>query len=139
MSITSQILKKAFDRRNISKQMGVSHSMFYKWKDGETNPLDRTLKLMDLDNTDMIIDFLAGEAGGYFVKYTELTGPNCDLNKNVANIMKEGADVFKASADAAVDGQITIKECQKIKKEVREFIKAFESFMKIAESGKWDK
>ncbi len=145
-----EILREAFKNtspKEIAAELGLSLSLVYKWAQpgdgrgsGVDNPLDRVVQLIRLTKEPHIIQWLAQQAGGYFVhnphhqEHTE----HRDVFPATNEIIQQFADLLESITDAAADRSITPDESEQIRRQWDE-LKAFtEGFVRCCEDGDFE-
>jgi hypothetical protein len=126
----------------IASEMSLSAQLIYKWLQDEyhtgacANPLDRVAELYQITGDSNIIQWLCNQAGGYFVE--NLTADTFDIEckfKLTKNIIKEFGEMLTAITDSKMDGVITPKEAQCIRKEWEDLKSEAEKFVVACERG----
>lgn len=126
----------------IFDEMGINYATAMSELSGQPGHkwgADNVLPLMNATDSDEPVEFLAEERGGVFVKLPEVKIAIEDINKGIAEDLKEHSEKMLVAAEALMDGKVTRQEYEDFKKENREHIAAsmrLELLMKqAAESG----
>lgn len=143
----------AVGAKEVAATLGLSTSIVYKWgeppqedederQSGARNPLDRLLSIYKATGQRSIIDWMCGQAGGFFVTNPErLTGDvDSDAVTNMQQLMSEFTDVLAEVSGALEDGEgIDEKEARHIRKEWEELKSLGEAFVAACEKGVFEK
>jgi hypothetical protein len=142
-----EVLRDAFEKtspKEIASEMGLSLSMVYKWAQpqndqgsGSLNPLDRAKQLMKLTREPKIIQWLCGQAGGFFVKNSRhhTSAEHEQVMPAMNEIVQQFADLLEAITDAAIDNQISPTEARRIRQEWEQLKTFAETFVHACEQG----
>jgi len=122
----------------IVRNFGLSQSTVYRWGEdpnGNGLPMPSTMivPVSEFLGTDKIINFIAEQAGGYFIRIPINNKEFSEVSKEIAKSLKEFGDFINASAESLEDGTITENEIKKIEKESGE---AVNSILSLVESFK---
>lgn len=126
--------------QRVAAAVGVSASMLYKWREpaergsGHTNPLERVAKLVAATGDDRIVDWLAQQAGGHFVR-DETATTNPVLARDANALVKEFSVIITEVVSAAEDGLITPEESQVLRAKWNALHKRTEAFVRACEKG----
>lgn len=126
--------------QRVAAAVGVSASMLYKWREpadrgsGHTNPLERVAKLLAATGDDRIVDWLAQQAGGHFVR-DEAATANPVLARDANALVKEFSVIITEVVSAAEDDRITPDESQVLRAKWNALQKRTEAFVRTCEKG----
>jgi transposase-like protein len=124
----------------IAKQLGVSASMLYKWRQpaesgsGSPNPLERTVQLITVTGDTRIVDWLALRAGGHFVQDQVASTPEA-LPRAANALVREFGLLIAEVVDAADDQQISPDESQRLREKWNLLRRRTEDFVRRCEKG----
>lgn len=133
--------------KSVASDMGLSTSLIYKWcqpsdaedSSGADNPLDRLAKMVELTGDTGPVRWLCQQADGYFVTNVpprELDAmPMLNMTRQIVREFSELLDVLTASIEN--EGNIDLKEAEKIRKEWEELKSSAESFVNSCEKGNY--
>ncbi len=126
--------------KRVASAVGVSASMLYKWREpaergsGHTNPLERVAKLVAATGDNRIVDWLAQQAGGHFVR--DEAGTASPLLARDANaLVKEFSVIITEVVSAAEDGRVLPDESQALRTKWNALQKRTEAFVRACEKG----
>lgn len=128
--------------QRIAAAVGVSPSMLYKWREpatggsGHANPLERVAKLIVATGDERIVDWLAQQAGGHFVR-DEATAPAPLLARDANALVKEFGLLIAEVVGAAEDDRITPDESQALRAKWNGLRKRTEAFVRACEKGSY--
>ncbi len=124
----------------IAKQLGVSASMLYKWRQpaesgsGSPNPLERTAQLLAVTGDTRIVDWLAHRAGGHFVRDEASEAPT-ELPRAANALVREFGLLIAEVVDASDDQRITPDESQRLREKWNLLRRRTEDFVRRCEQG----
>ncbi len=144
-----EVLKFAFKETSpkvVASELGVSLSLVYKWAQdqsglgsGSRNPIDRLVNIFELTGHHGIIEHLAEQCGGYFVR-----NPESHCEKGFEYLPATNAIVSQFShlltqiSSAALDNSITSDESAEIRR-VWDQLKGYaEGFVRCCEEGDFE-
>lgn len=141
-----EVLRQALDKaspKEIAAELGVSLSLVYKWSQpgdelggsGAANPLDRVVRLFQVTQDDLIIQWLCRKSGGFFVKNPRPGQKDFDLMPTTQAIVQMFAELLAAISKAASDHTISPKEADEIRREWDELKRYTEGFVHCCEKG----
>jgi len=84
-------------------------------------PLPRIPELNRAYGNDVLVQWIARKCGGIFVRVEDIENP-AELQKEIALLTKEYADVLKVHAKAIEDGKLSLEELRSIHKEAEELL-----------------
>lgn len=128
--------------KRVAAQVGVSASMLYKWREpaesgsGHTNPLERVAKLIVATGDDRIVDWLAQQAGGHFVR-DEAAETAPQLARDANALVKQFSLLIAEVVGAAEDDRILPDESQALRAKWNVLRKRTESFVRDCEKGSY--
>jgi hypothetical protein len=126
--------------KRVAAAVGVSASMLYKWREpaelgsGHTNPLERVVKLITATGDDRIVDWLAQQAGGHFVKDEAATASPL-LARDANALVKQFSVIITEVISAAEDNRISPDESQALRTKWNALQKRTEAFVRACEKG----
>lgn len=126
----------------IATALGVSTSMLYKWREpaekgsGQTNPLERTARLIEATGDTRIADWIAQRAGGEFIAEDGTTPPP-GLDRAANALVREFGLLIAEVVDAADDRRVTPEESQALREKWNSLRKRAESFVRTCEKGEY--
>ena len=124
----------------IARQLGVSASMLYKWRQpaergsGSPNPLERTAQLLAVTGDTRIVDWLAHRAGGHFVRDEAGEAPT-ELPRAANALVREFGLLIAEVVDASDDERITPDESQRLREKWNLLRRRTEDFVRRCERG----
>ena len=144
-----EVLKIAFKETSpkaVASELGVSLSLIYKWAQdqselgsGSRNPIDRIVNIFELTGHHAIIEHLAEQCGGYFVR-----NPESHCNKGFRylpatnEIVSQFSNLLSQISAAALDNSITSNESEEIRR-VWDQLKGYaEGFVRCCEEGDFE-
>ncbi len=141
-----ELLREVFQDRNpkqVAEEMGVSLSLVYKWAEDDTgggsgalNPLDRVEALWRATGDERIVEWLCGQAGGFFVKNAIGTrGQSFHLVPATNQVVQEFAMMLSVVARAALDNSINAAEAEQIRSRWEKLKSVTEGFVRGCEQG----
>jgi hypothetical protein len=142
-----EVLRQAIENaspKEIAAEIGVSLSLIYKWAQptdigsGTVNPLDRVLQIYRVSRDDTVIQWICGQAGGFFVKNPRTSKADFDLMPATQAIVQQFAEMLTAISKAAADHMISDKEAKEIRREWDELKRFAEGFVRCCENGDFD-
>lgn len=128
--------------KRVAAAVGVSASMLYKWREpaergsGHANPLERVAKLIAATGDDRIVDWLAQQAGGHFVR-DEAAESAPRLGRDANALVKEFGLLIAEVVGAAEDDRITPDESQALRAKWNGLRKRTEAFVRACEKGSY--
>ena len=128
--------------KKVAAAVGVSASMLYKWREpaergsGHTNPLERVAKLIAATGDERIVDWLAQQAGGHFVRDEAATASPV-LARDANALVKEFSVIITEVVSAAEDNRITPDESQVLRTKWNALHKRTEAFVRACEKGSY--
>lgn len=146
-----EVLKQAINKtgvKSIASDMNLSTSLIYKWcqptenedSAGADNPLDRLLKLYELTNERMPIEWLCQKANGYFVENSKVE--EIEENKNLhpvkatQNILCEFSELLSIVSQSIENDQVIDNYEAKQIRDVWDKLKSItENFVANCETG----
>lgn len=144
-----EVLKKAFSETSpkaVASELGVSLSLVYKWAQeqselgsGSRNPLDRITSIYQLTGDIGIIEHLAEQCGGYFVRNPE---SHCQQGFQylpaTTEIVSQFSTMLARISSAALDNSITGDEANEIR-QCWDKLKGYaEGFVRCCEEGDFE-
>lgn len=144
-----EVLKIAFKETSpkvVASELGVSLSLVYKWAQdqsglgsGSRNPIDRVVNIFELTGHYPIIEHLAGQCGGYFVRNPESHCKKGFQYLPATNeIVSQFSHLLTQISTAALDNSITSDEANEIRR-VWDQLKGFsEGFVRCCEEGDFE-
>jgi len=136
-------LLKETSAKQICADMGLSLSLIYKWAEplatesgsGSSNPLDRVQQLIEITGDPRIAQWVAEQAGGFFIDNPAGLRESEDLIPATNDIVQQFADMLGVIATAAADQQITDVEAKRIRAQWEGLKGVTEGFVQAAEAG----
>ena len=140
--VMREVLKKT-SAKQISADMGLSLSLIYKWAEppeddsgsGASSPLDRVGQLIRITGDSGVAQWVAEQAGGFFIRNPQNLPPSETLIPATNDIVQEFADMLATIARASADNTISKDEAKTIRRRWEELKSVTEGFVKAAESG----
>ena len=144
-----EVLKTAFKETSpkvVASELGVSLSLVYKWAQEQTdlgsgsrNPIDRLVNIFELTGHYAIIEHLAEQCGGYFVRNPE---SHCEKGFQYLpatnEIVSQFSSLLTQISTAALDNSITTNESEEIRR-VWDQLKGYtEGFVRCCEEGDFE-
>ncbi len=143
-----EVLKQAVTNvgaKSVAADMALSTSLIYKWCEpsdspssgGAENPLDRIAKIYNQTEDTGPSQWRCEHADGFFVKNPTTTEDHhLALLPATQKILKEFSELLNAvSRSAERDGEIDIKEAERIRREWEDLKRAAEKFVFACETG----
>jgi hypothetical protein len=139
--VIREVLKKT-SAKQIASDLQLSLSLIYKWAElpegdaaGANNPLDRVGQLIRSTKDVRIAQWVAEQAGGFYIRNPENLPPNQPLVPLTNGIVQEFADMLATIAISSSDSVITKDEAKKIRARWEELKSVTEGFVHAAEEG----
>jgi hypothetical protein len=139
--VIREVLKKT-SAKQIASDLQLSLSLIYKWAElpegdaaGANNPLDRVGQLIRSTKDVRIAQWVAEQAGGFYIRNPENLPPNQPLVPLTNGIVQEFADMLATIAISSSDSVITKEEAKKIRARWEELKSVTEGFVHAAEEG----
>ena len=139
--VIREVLKKT-SAKQIASDLQLSLSLIYKWAElpegdavGANNPLDRVGQLIRSTKDVRIAQWVAAQAGGFYIRNPENFPPNQPLVPLTNGIVQEFADMLATIAISSSDSVITKEEAKKIRARWEELKSVTEGFVHAAEEG----
>ena len=139
--VIREVLKKT-SAKQIASDLQLSLSLIYKWAElpegdaaGANNPLDRVGQLIRSTKDVRIAQWVAEQAGGFYIRNPENLPPNQPLVPLTNGIVQEFADMLATIAISSSDSVITKDEAKKIRARWEELKSVTEGFVHAAEDG----
>ena len=139
--VIREVLKKT-SAKQIASDLQLSLSLIYKWAElpegdaaGANNPLDRVGQLIRSTKDVRIAQWVAAQAGGFYIRNPENLPPNQSLVPLTNGIVQEFADMLATIAISSSDSVITKEEAKKIRARWEELKSVTEGFVHAAEDG----
>lgn len=139
--VLREVLKKT-SAKQIASDLQLSLSLIYKWAElpegdaaGANNPLDRVGQLIRSTKDVRIAQWVAEQAGGFYIRNPENLPPNQPLVPLTNGIVQEFADMLATIAISSSDSVITKDEAKKIRARWEELKSVTEGFVHAAEDG----
>ncbi len=133
---------KKTSAKQIASDLQLSLSLIYKWAElpegdaaGANNPLDRVGQLIRSTKDVRIAQWVAEQAGGFYIRNPENLPPNQPLVPLTNGIVLEFADMLATIAISSSDSVITKEEAKKIRARWEELKSVTEGFVHAAEDG----
>ena len=133
---------KKTSAKQIASDLQLSLSLIYKWAElpegdaaGANNPLDRVGQLIRSTKDVRIAQWVAEQAGGFYIRNPENLPPNQPLVPLTNGIVQEFADMLATIAISSSDSVITKEEAKKIRARWEELKSVTEGFVHAAEDG----
>lgn len=138
-----KVLLKDTSAKQICADLGLSLSLIYKWAEppaddagsGSSNPLDRVKQLMVTTGDDRIAQWVAQQAGGFFISNPATRRESDELVPATNDIVQQFASMLGVIATAAADQQITDQEAKNIRAQWEGLKSVTEGFVQAAEQG----
>ncbi|HTS18969.1 MAG TPA: phage regulatory CII family protein [Verrucomicrobiae bacterium] len=144
-----ELLREVFQAHNpkeIADKMGLSVSMVYKWAEppeqgsGATNPLDRTVALMEAAEDARIVEWICAHANGFFIENPKVTRHRTySLVPATHRVVQDFAEMLSVIANGAVDDNISQSEAERIRMRWEDLKSVTESFVRACEEGSFHK
>jgi len=142
--VMREVLKKT-SAKQICADMGLSLSLIYKWAEppeddsgsGASSPLDRVGQLIRITGDARIAQWVAEQAGGFFIRNPHNLPPTHALIPATNDIVQEFADMLATIAQASADNAISKEEAKTIRRRWEELKGVTEGFVRAAESGNY--
>lgn len=116
--VIREVLKKT-SAKQIASDLQLSLSLIYKWAElpegdaaGANNPLDRVGQLIRSTKDVRIAQWVAEQAGGFYIRNPENLPPNQPLVPLTNGIVQEFADMLATIAISSSDSVITKDEAK---------------------------
>jgi len=140
--VIREVLKKT-SAKQVAADMQLSLSLIYKWAEvpegdpssSTNNPLDRVGQLIRSTKDARIAQWVAEQAGGFYIRNPQNLPPNQALVPLTNGIVQEFADMLATIAISSSDSVITKEEAKKIRARWEELKSVTEGFVHAAESG----
>jgi hypothetical protein len=139
--VIREVLKKT-SAKQIAADLQLSLSLIYKWAElpegdaaGANNPLDRVGQLIRSTKDVRIAQWVAEQAGGFYIRNPQNLPPNQPLVPLTNGIVQEFADMLATIAISSSDSVITKEEAKKIRARWEELKSVTEGFVHAAEVG----
>lgn len=123
----------------VARRLGVSTSLLYKWREpavggsGQTNPLERTVQLMDATGDRRIIEWLCQRAGGNFAAENPTADP--DLRRAANAMVRDFGLLIAEIIQATEDQEIDAEESRRLRARWDELRGRAEAFLRSCERG----
>jgi len=102
-----------------------------------TDPLEIINGLIEMEDGDIILDYICNKAGGYFIGSEEITERSKCLHSQVAKVFKAMSNSVSTVVESAEDHIITDKERAAIEKSFNEFMKVGQQLLNEVDKGMW--
>lgn len=140
--VIREVLKKT-SAKQIASDLQLSLSLIYKWAElpegdagsGANNPLDRVGQLIRSTKDERIAQWVAEQAGGFYIRNPKDLAPNQPLIPMTNGIVQEFADMLATIALSSADSVITKEEAKKIRARWEELKSVTEGFVQASEAG----
>jgi hypothetical protein len=140
--VIREVLKKT-SAKQVAADLQLSLSLIYKWAElpegdsgsGANNPLDRVGQLIRSTKDARIAQWVAEQAGGFYIRNPQNLSPNQPLIPMTNGIVQEFADMLATIAVSSADSVITKDEAKKIRARWEELKSVTEGFVRAAEAG----
>jgi hypothetical protein len=139
--VIREVLKKT-SAKQVASDLQLSLSLIYKWAElpegdatGANNPLDRVGQLIRSTKDARIAQWVAEQAGGFYIRNPQNLPPNQALVPLTNGIVQEFADMLATIAISSSDSVITKEEAKKIRARWEELKSVTEGFVHAAEAG----
>ncbi|MBC7367029.1 MAG: hypothetical protein H7343_09505 [Undibacterium sp.] len=140
--VIREVLKKT-SAKQVAADLQLSLSLIYKWAElpegdagsGANNPLDRVGQLIRSTQDTRIAQWVAEQAGGFYIRNPDNLPPNQPLIPMTNGIVQEFADMLATIAISSADSVITKDEAKKIRARWEELKSVTEGFVRAAEAG----
>lgn len=140
--VIREVLKKT-SAKQIAADLQLSLSLIYKWAElpegdtgsGANNPLDRVGQLIRSTRDVRIAQWVAEQAGGFYIRNPQDLPPHQPLIPMTNGIVQEFADMLATIAISSADSVITKDEAKKIRARWEELKSVTEGFVHAAEAG----
>jgi len=142
-----ELLKQVLEKRNIkeiSAALGVSLSTLYKWTEppeqgsGVPNPLERIAELHRQTKDRRLVEWLCGQAGGFFVANPVSRKVPEVVNIAANKLVREFAEMISTIATAASDNKINAQESENLRIRWERLKSHSETFVRACEEGHFD-
>jgi len=123
----------------VARQLGVSTSLLYKWREpaeggsGQTNPLERAVQLIEATGDPRIVDWLCQRAGGSFAAENPTSDP--DLRRAANALVREFSLLIAEVVQATEDHVIDAEESRRLRASWDELRARCEGFVRTCERG----
>jgi transposase len=123
----------------IAAKLGVSTSLLYKWREsteggsGQTNPLERTVQLLEATGDKRILEWLCQKSGGSFIVENPLSEP--DLNRAANALVRKFSLLIAELSEATEDQVIDPEESRRLRASWNKLREHCEAFVRTCESG----
>ncbi|HAZ65589.1 MAG TPA: hypothetical protein DCY41_02400 [Opitutae bacterium] len=123
----------------VAAKLGVSTSLLYKWREsteggsGQTNPLERTVQLLEATGDKRILDWLCQKSGGTFVAENPLSDPN--LSRAANDLVRKFSLLIAELSEATEDHVIDPEESRRLRASWNKLRERCEAFVRTCESG----
>ena len=137
----------AVGAKKVAHDLKLSTSLVYKWgqpagggedPSGARNPLDRLMAIYRSTGSDLILDWLASRAGGFFVRNPTVRADTIDADffERTQKMIEELSDLLQAmSQSMADDHRIDATEAARIRREWQVLKQYGEEFVTACEQG----
>jgi len=140
--VIREVLKKT-SAKQVAADLQLSLSLIYKWAEmpegdpssSTNNPLDRVGQLIRSTKDARIAQWVAEQAGGFYIRNPENLPSNQPLVPLTNGIVQEFADMLATIAISSSDSVITKEEAKKIRARWEELKSVTEGFVNAAEAG----
>ena len=140
--VIREVLKKT-SAKQVAADLRLSLSLIYKWAElpesdagsGANNPLDRVGQLIRSTKDARIAQWVAEQAGGFYIRNPQHLPANQPLIPMTNGIVQEFADMLATIAISSADSVITRDEAKKIRARWEELKSLTEGFVRAAEAG----
>jgi len=144
------ILKNAFSKSSpkaIASELGVSLSLVYKWAQnqsesgsGSRNPIDRVIKIREMTDDEAIVEYIAEQCGGYFVKNpVSQCMQGFQYLPATTEIVTQFSNLLARISTAALDNSITSDEAEDIRHCWDKLKSYAEGFVRCCEEGDFER
>ncbi len=123
----------------IATKLGVSTSLLYKWREpteggsGQTNPLDRTVQLLEATGDKRILEWLCQKSGGSFLAEEPLSDP--DLTRAANTLVRKFSLLIAELTEATEDHVIDPEESRRLRASWNKIRERCEAFVRTCERG----
>lgn len=127
----------------VARQLGVSTSLLYKWREpalggsGQTNPLERTVQLMEATGDRRIVEWLCQRAGGNFTAENPAADP--DLRRAANAMVRDFGLLIAEIIQATEDQEVDIEESRRLRARWDDLRGRAEGFLRSCERGGYTK
>lgn len=152
MEKSYQVLKRSVEQigvKAVAAVLKLSPALVYKWCEepslqespyqscGAVNPLDRLMRIYEITQDQMLINWVCKAAGGFFIKdpMVERVSGYTEMFRKTQKLIKEFSDTLNAISQAYSDDNVNSQEAQRIRSEWEELKRAGETLVHECESG----